>query len=319
MFSNYIILHYINSFVGLSYFSFKITNNEITLSQSKVKLFYCVILLPLLCIYLITTTYVSCLQVLRLSFLTSITHFGFMIGWFILYLNNYFQTKKFMLLLKKFFQLEKKTTLRRRNTYLFVYALHTLLLLIILVTQYFNVTETIYTMSKQCIMIYFIVFLGNTPILFTFVFLISELRVIIMDWQDTLKIEKNSNFDLEKYNNVLMDMKNIFKNLHIIFQLPITVVISLNFVNVLQCFYGFLYGDLFRTGIEDLPQKLSDLYAGLMWFTQSLLAIIILVYEIEGCAKELKVFSDMIAAQTESINLEYNQVLDLFSKYVMRF
>lgn len=313
MFKNYIILHYITTFLGLTSFSYKITKNEINFSFPKLKIVYCVTLFIFFFLYLILASALSCIKFVSKSFFNEVFYLSFLVGWSVLYLNNFLNTKKLTTLLKDLYTLEQMKKPQRRNTHLLNFCAQSSVILLIFMIQFLNVVGTnVFEMPDVCLIVYFIEYLIITFVLFTFVFIITELRILVFEWQNSLELEEKAHFQIEQYKKIMLYMKNIFKDANEIFQVPLTSVFALNFLNVLVCFYAFLSISLFRTAITQLPQKLAHLHAPLMWFIQGFLGNIILIYHIDECAKDLKNFSDILATKTEKMDLECKEVTSLF-------
>lgn len=245
MFSNFKFLFYVNSIQGLAPFSYKIVNKEITFSFSRVKTIYSYVFFVSLAIYSVVSICLECYVTISSSFLSLVTSSSALVLWLCCYFTNFYYAKKLTLILKMIFDLEQLKQPERRNILFHIYCWFWFILLLSFFIQnilsYFK--YIIWEFSLNCVLLSWTEMLVHCFFELQLLLILTELQNLIKEWTSSLNSEKNLKRDaVEKYINVLLQMKEIFKEINCVYQLMVTVLIGLNFMDMLMSFNSFLAG-----------------------------------------------------------------------------
>lgn len=108
MLENFKFTYYLNVFMGLLPFYYKIQHNEIVFSFPKILTVYCYSLFTINLIISFCLLYSGCCNNIVDSFLSSVLKLTFYIGWLFWYMNSYYCTKGLIIILENIYVLEKK-------------------------------------------------------------------------------------------------------------------------------------------------------------------------------------------------------------------
>lgn len=301
MFREYKFPYYLSSLIGQVLFSYKIKNNELTFSLSKIKILYSFIIFLVQGCFIVLFTYYSCRRFHFYSFLSASTFFGCVFSWCVAYLNSYFYTNQITHLLGQLYELEQTKEVQKKNTYFLIFIIEVIILSIIFCFQsHMNYDKTKYSFTMMCYIPLYIQYLGNMSGITVHIFILTELRIFAIEEQKCFKSKKKlTSLELESYINKLEQFKKMFKKTNRTSNFPFIWILGISLVNILLGFYVFLHSGLFQVDIKDLIWKLIELYSPMSWFVYGCICTISLICVIEKCGYEIQKFSDMISSMTE--------------------
>lgn len=315
MLKHYTVPYYLGLIFGQVPFSYKVTQDGIVFSFTRVRLLFCILIFAVLFICTISMLFMGCTYYVLSTFLSSMDLISFLMAWFICQTNNIYYSKNLSNILKQLYDLERKKKPRQENVFVYIafYFFELLLLVILLLSIPFFASFTM-SLPSLCLFAICLTYAACKIILATTFFIFFELRTHITQWRHSLVSKKNTFADLLNCSKTIKKFEKIFIEANKIYQIPIAVLLGISFVNILECFYLCLHYRYLGSPFEDLGTNILILNSPILWFLQGCVDCVYMVYYIDSCGTELRKLSDKIGHMLEAEQFDDRKVISLLAK-----